>query len=185
MDEQPVPSNDIVNPKVELRRTDDGSATLFVPALNEHYHSRHGARQESQHVCIWAGLLPLLEAGLGQPSRHPLRVLEVGLGTGLNALLTLETVQKAGAAVIYDGLETYPLPAEIITALQPEWTDSSPTMGNWFQQLHAASWDERQPLTPSFFLTKIHERLEQVALPPTNYDLIYFDAFAPEKQPEL
>ena len=87
-DEQVAGGAELANeaPKVEVRTTADGSPTLYVPALDEHYHSHHGAAQESRHVFIAAGLQPLLEAGLGQPDRPPSRLLEVGLGTGLNAL---------------------------------------------------------------------------------------------------
>ena len=172
-------------PKVEVRRTADGSATLYAPGLDEHYHSRHGARQESQHVFIEAGLLPLLEAGLGQPCRRPLHLLEVGLGTGLNALLTWQSAQPAGAVVAYDGLETYPLPPAVVAELLPEWQAKSAGAGQRFGQLHAAPWGTMHPLGPHFFLTKINEDLMQAALPANYYDLIYFDAFAPEKQPGL
>ena len=106
-------------PKLEVCVTADGSATLFVPALNEHYHSQHGARQESAHVFIRHGLGPLLKAAAG--AGRPLRILEVGLGTGLNALLTLEAGQAAGVFIDYDGLETFPLPPAVVAALQPEW----------------------------------------------------------------
>ncbi|MBF9222557.1 tRNA (5-methylaminomethyl-2-thiouridine)(34)-methyltransferase MnmD [Hymenobacter ruricola] len=172
-------------PKVEVRRTADGSATLYVPALDEHYHSRHGARQESEHVFIEAGLLPLLEAGLGGPCARPLHLLEVGLGTGLNALLTLGRVQTAGAAVAYDALETVPLPPEVVAELAAKWATEAPETVALLHRLHAAPWTETHPLAPHFFLSKLPEALEQAALPAAYYDLIYFDAFAPEKQPEL
>jgi tRNA U34 5-methylaminomethyl-2-thiouridine-forming methyltransferase MnmC len=171
--------------KVEVRTTADGSATLYVPALDEHYHSRHGARQESEHVFIQAGLVPLLEAGLGQPCARPLRLLEVGLGTGLNTLLTLRSAQQAGAAVAYDGYETLPLPAAVVAALAPDWEAQPGAMGRWFAALHAAPWGEMHPLAPGFFLSKLAQPVQQAALPAGYYDLIYFDAFAPEKQPEL
>ncbi|MFD2721884.1 tRNA (5-methylaminomethyl-2-thiouridine)(34)-methyltransferase MnmD [Hymenobacter monticola] len=173
------------SPKVEVRRTADGSATLYVPALDEHYHSRHGARQESEHVFIEAGLLPLLEAGRGGPCARPLHLLEVGLGTGLNALLTLSRAQAAGAAVAYDALETVPLPPEVVAELAQKWTVESPEAVPLLQRLHAAPWAETVPLAPHFFLTKLPEALEAARLPAAYYDLIYFDAFAPEKQPEL
>ena len=165
-----------------MRTTADGSPTLYVPALNEHYHSHHGAAQESRHVFVEAGLRPLLAARLGQGS--PLRVLEVGLGTGLNALLTLEAAQAAGAAVAYAGYETYPLPAAAIAALAPQWA-AWPELHQAFQQLHAATWNETSPLAPAFLLTKKLAPVQAAALPASYYDLIYFDAFAPEKQPEL
>lgn len=174
-----------VVPKVEVRTTGDGSATLYVPALDEHYHSRHGARQESEHVFVQAGLAPLLDQGLGQPCCRPLHLLEVGLGTGLNALLTLRHAQAAGAAVAYDGLETVPLPAAIVGILEPEWAAQSVENGSAFARLHAAPWEEVHPLAPDFFLTKMQQDLTASALPTAYYDLVYFDAFAPEKQPEL
>lgn len=169
--------------KIELRATADGSPTLYVPALDEHYHSTHGAAQESRHVFIEAGLRPLLAAGLGQPSR-PLRVLEVGLGTGLNALLTLEATQAAGAAVAYDGYETRPLPPATVAALAPQWA-AAPALSQAFGALHAAPWGRAWALSSHFALTKIEARVQAAALPTGQYDLIYFDAFAPEKQPEL
>jgi tRNA U34 5-methylaminomethyl-2-thiouridine-forming methyltransferase MnmC len=174
---------DAAGSKVEVRATADGSATLFVPALNEHYHSRHGARQESKHVFIRHGSWPWLEAGEGQ--ERPLRILEVGLGTGLNALLTLEAAFAHGAAVAYDGLETFPLPPAVVAALQPEWDQLGKPLAALFTALHAAPWGRRTALQPGFELLKIHEPLQTVALTPEHYDLIYFDAFAPEKQPEL
>ena len=171
--------------KVEVRLTADGSHTLYVPALDEHYHSRHGARQESEHVFIQAGLAPLLAGGLGQPGHAPLRVLEVGLGTGLNALLTLRSASQAGATVAYDGLETQPLPAAVVAALAPEWAAQSAEADQQFTNLHAAPWGEAYPLAPGFSLTKQREDVREAALPAAYYNLIYFDAFAPEKQPEL
>ncbi|RYY21662.1 MAG: SAM-dependent methyltransferase [Cytophagaceae bacterium] len=169
-------------PKVEVRTTADGSPTLYVPALDEHYHSHHGAAQESRHVFIAAGLLPLLDAGRGQNS--PLKMLEVGLGTGLNALLTLEAAQVAGAAVAYDGYETYPLPTAAVAALAPQWA-AAPTLNRAFGQLHEAPWHESISLVPGFLVTKIQAQVQAADLPAAYYDLIYFDAFAPEKQPEL
>jgi len=170
--------------KVEVRRTADGSATLYVPALDEHYHSRHGARQESEHVFIEAGLLPRLEAGLGGPGRL-LRLLEVGLGTGLNALLTLSRAQTAGATVAYDALETVPLSAAVVAELAGEWGAELPELVKLLRELHAAPWAETHPLAAHFFLTKLLQPLQTAHLPANYYDLIYFDAFAPEKQPEL
>jgi tRNA U34 5-methylaminomethyl-2-thiouridine-forming methyltransferase MnmC len=168
--------------KVEVRTTADGSPTLYVPALDEHYHSHHGAAQESRHVFIAAGLQPLLAAGRGQNS--PLKVLEVGLGTGLNALLTLQAAQAASAAVAYDGYETYPLPAEAVAALAPQWA-AEPALSQAFGQLHEAPWHESISLAPGFLVAKIQAQVQAAALPAAHYDLVYFDAFAPEKQPEL
>ena len=169
--------------KIEARTTADGSPTLYVPALDEHYHSRHGAAQESRHVFIEAGLRPLLAAGPGEAGR-PLRLLEVGLGTGLNALLTLEAAQVAGVLINYDGYETVPLPPAMVAALAPQWA-AEPTLSEQFAQLHAAPWGKKIPLAAGFDVTKIQAQVQAADLPIAYYELIYFDAFAPEKQPEL
>jgi tRNA U34 5-methylaminomethyl-2-thiouridine-forming methyltransferase MnmC len=171
-------------PKVEVRLTEDGSATLFVPALDEHYHSRHGARQESAHVFIQAGLAPLLQVG-GSTYEQPLRILEVGLGTGLNALLTLDAGQTAGAFIEYDGLETFPLPLPILAALQPEWDQRGLWLGRHFAYLHAAPWNVPVEMAPRFTVQKVEQPLQTAPLTSGHYHLIYFDAFAPDKQPEL
>ena len=172
-------------PKVEVCVTADGSATLFVPALNEHYHSQHGARQESAHVFIRHGLGPLLKAAAAAGAGRPLRILEVGLGTGLNALLTLEAGQAAGVYIDYDGLETFPLPPAVVAALQPEWDQRGTPLRGLFAALHAAPWDAPVALLPGFELRKLHQPLQEAVLLAGYYNLIYFDAFAPEKQPEL
>ncbi|WP_151086725.1 tRNA (5-methylaminomethyl-2-thiouridine)(34)-methyltransferase MnmD [Hymenobacter baengnokdamensis] len=169
--------------KIEVRTTADGSPTLYVPALDEHYHSRHGAAQESRHVFIEAGLRPLLAAGYGQGG-PPLRILEVGLGTGLNALLTLEAAQNIGAAIAYAGYETVPLPPPMVAALAPQWA-AEPVLSQAFSQLHAAPWGVPVMLAKGFELTKIQAEVQAAALPAGYYNLFYFDAFAPEKQPEL
>ena len=169
-----------------MRTTADGSPTLYVPALNEHYHSTHGARQESAHVFMEAGLAPLLAAGLGQPRTGPLNLLEVGLGTGLNALLTLEKAVAIDAFVCYDGYETQPLPPEAVAALRPQW-HSQPELSAAFVELHEAAWGEYLALNDNANLTllKMKEEVQTAKLPTSYYHLIYFDAFAPEKQPEL
>ena len=168
--------------KVEVRTTADGSPTLYVPALDEHYHSHHGAVQESRHVFIEAGLRPLLADGRGQNS--PLEVLEVGLGTGLNALLTLEAAQVAGAALAYCGYETLPLPPEAVAALAAQWADN-PVLSRAFSELHAMPWGLPRMLVPEFLLCKVQQAIQAVTLPAGRYGLIYFDAFAPDKQPDM
>ena len=182
-------------------RTADGSLTLFVPGLNEHYHSTHGARQESAHVFIAHGLAPLLRAAAGSGPASGLNVLEIGLGTGLNAVLTLEAARHARAAVSYAALETVPLAPDVVAALATAYDSSEtrpvtagdaapPPTGELFRRLHAAPWGTRVMLSAGFDLTKWPRALEtlgpaEAPLTPQTYQLIYFDAFAPQKQPEL
>jgi tRNA U34 5-methylaminomethyl-2-thiouridine-forming methyltransferase MnmC len=168
--------------KVEVRTTADGSPTLYVPALDEHYHSHHGAAQESRHVFIEAGLRPLLDAGWGQNGL--LCILEVGLGTALNALLTLEAARAAGALISYDGYETFPLPTTALTALSAQWA-KKPSLSIAFKEIHAAPWGVVMEIDETLFLTKIQQPVQDADLGTDFYGLIYFDAFAPEKQPEL
>lgn len=165
--------------KTEIRQTKDGSTTLFVPELNEHYHSVNGALQESLHVFIRAGLEQALQQ---QPQ---LRLLEVGFGTGLNALLSLQHVLGQAVTVQYDALEKYPLSWELIQAMHFEKFILNPELLDYLPRLHQAPWEQAVPVLPNFTLQKRQADLQTQPLPAGYYHLIYFDAFAPEKQPEL
>lgn len=164
---------------LEIRQTKDGSNTLYVPELNEHYHSVHGALQESQHVFIKHGLAHVL------PSRKDIKILEVGFGTGLNAILTFPFALAQKAFIQYDTLEKFPLSAEIVAQLKYNQLILNPELYEVFLQMHQAPWNEPVALIPYFTLQKIHETLQEFSPPDAYYDLVYFDAFAPEKQPEL
>ncbi|HEX8350127.1 MAG TPA: tRNA (5-methylaminomethyl-2-thiouridine)(34)-methyltransferase MnmD [Hymenobacter sp.] len=165
---------------VEVRTTEDGSSTLYVPALDEHYHSTHGAIQEAMHVYLGAALEPALATG-----NSPVRVLEIGFGTGLNALLTLQRSLTASGAVAYDTIEKYPLSPAVIESLEAGRYLLNPELLGLYEQLHAAAWDEAVPLLPRFLLRKITGALQETHLAASYYNVIYFDAFAPEKQPEM
>lgn len=166
---------------VEVRPTADGSNTLYVPALDEHYHSTHGAVQEAQHVYVGAGLEPALAAAGGEP----VWVLEVGFGTGLNALLSLQRSLAGTTKVLYDTIEKYPLPAAVVEQLAVERYVLNPELLDYHQQLHAATWNAPVALTPQFALHKIAGALQDTPLPVATYHVVYFDAFAPEKQPDM
>ena len=160
---------------MNIELTADGSNTLFVPELNEHYHSVKGALTESEHIFIRMGLEH-------HPSPSP-RVLEIGFGTGLNAFLTLLYADKAQRLVHYTTLERYPVPSELIEQLDyPERI--CPERVADFYALHRAAWEEDVQITPYFTLHKIQTDFTTYGFP-DKYDVIYFDAFAPEKQPEM
>lgn len=153
-----------------IEQTEDGSATLFVPELNEHYHSVKGAHTESQHIFIDMGLKA---CALPQP-----HILEIGFGTGLNALLTLEAAEAEKRPVHYTGIELYPLSWAEVDALKYS--------GNpLFETLHAAPWGEDVNITPYFTLRKMQEDVVRLKVENDKFDVVYFDAFAPEKQPEM
>ena len=153
-----------------IEHTEDGSATLFVPELNEHYHSVKGARTESQHIFIDMGL-----KASAAPQPH---VLEIGFGTGLNALLTLEAAGQEKRPVHYTGIELYPLAWEEVNALG--YSDNPS-----FERLHTASWEEDVEISPYFTLRKIKGDANTVINSSFSPSVVYFDAFAPEKQPEM
>ncbi|HHG86438.1 MAG TPA: SAM-dependent methyltransferase [Bacteroidetes bacterium] len=164
--------------KRHLVETGDGSHSLFVPALNEQYHSWHGALSESRHVFVEMGLRSVV-AGL--PAGEAVRILEIGFGTGLNALLTL---QAGDREVWYTGVEAYPLlEAEVQQLNYPAKTGEAHAAMH-FAQLHAVDWGGWQVVVPDFHLFKMNARIEDFRLD-ERVHLVYFDAFAPDKQPEL
>ncbi|MEZ4984612.1 MAG: tRNA (5-methylaminomethyl-2-thiouridine)(34)-methyltransferase MnmD [Saprospiraceae bacterium] len=141
------------------------------------YHSKYGAIQESRHVFIEAGL------GMVLPTHSHIRLLEMGFGSGLNALLTLQLINAMkGKTVFYETVETHPIPPEQVKALNyPVTVDIPETQ---FYALHEAPWNEPMVITPSFTLLKWLDSLQDAPLT-GGYDLVYFDAFAPTSQPEL
>ena len=161
--------------KRELQETADGSHTLFIPEMDEHYHSGNGAVQESRHVFI--------EAGLHRQEKKDITVFEVGFGTGLNAYLTLLDAENEDRSVDYFSVELYPLDPALVRALN--YGDMiCPEKKMLFTALHSAAWNEPVKITDHFTLHKIQGDNNSCTLP-EDMDLIYFDAFAPEKQPEM
>lgn len=164
-----------VKPEIEI--TADGSHTLFVPELNEHYHSINGAVQESKHVFI--------DAGLHRCSKEEINIFEVGFGTGLNAFLTLVEAASISKTIRYTGIEAYPLDIETIKKLNyPQ--HYSIHYQDLYYKLHSVEWGVEASISPTFSLTKLHADLTAFDWSELkNIDLIYFDAFAPDKQADL
>lgn len=165
--------------KVELKITGDGSHTLYVPELNENYHSYHGAYAEAIHVFIKMGLLPAKEIF------DPIHVFEVGFGTGLNATLAYEFSEKEKHSVRYTGIEKYPLDHSIISQLNYTefWNDKD--LDEKFNQMHQEKWDTPIEFNHQFEFKKINGSVLDCILESNHYHVIFFDAFAPEKQPEM
>ncbi len=157
----------------ELQRkiviTNDGSASIYIPKLNEHYHSYHGAIQEAQHVFI--------ENGLKYMALDHVNVLEVGFGTGLNCLLTA----KEDKSVFYHGVEAYPIEQELIDDLNYSQIVNDEVL---FRSIHSAQWGEPTQVTPKFELLKEHCLIQELNVS-RMYDLIYFDAFGPRAQADM
>lgn len=165
----------------EIIITKDNSHTIYLPHLNEHYHSIYGAIQESKHVFIKNGLEYFLNA---QPCE--IKILEVGFGTGLNALLSgLKSTAIPETTIYYTSVELNPLPEDVVRQLNyAELAEENETAQNIFKKIHAAAWNEAVTINNNFVLHKIHGSIQQVQLL-ENYHIIYFDAFAPEKQAEM
>lgn len=179
----------------QIKTTDDGSHTLFVPELNEHYHSINGAIQESHHIFIKAGLGYYLD-NLNNNSYQEgqtINILEIGFGTGLNALLTLIESEIRSIKVFYNSIELYPISIENVaklnypTLLNKNKLNQKENISELFLQLHNANWEEAEDITSNFKLIKQQIDFSNPSKFNTNkfFDIVYFDAFAPEKQPEM
>jgi tRNA U34 5-methylaminomethyl-2-thiouridine-forming methyltransferase MnmC len=160
--------------KVELRETNDGSHTLFIPELNENYHSHHGAIQEARHVFINQGLNPLLN------KKFPINILEVGWGTGLNCLLSC--LFSENISISYTGIEAFPIEQTLHEALN--YVMHLENSFEIFERLIRASWDKETKITNDFTLKKIHTKIQEWETE-DKFDLIYYDAFGPRAQEEM
>lgn len=155
--------------------TEDGSASLQLTEVTEQYHSRHGALNESRHIYIGCGLRHL-------PESAAIKILEVGFGTGLNALLTL--AEKRSGTIEYTTLEPFPLlPNEVEMLNYPQLI--APELAEDFRLMHQIPASEKCSLSPNFTFLKHHTTIENAVLPDSQFDLVYFDLFGPDVEPEL
>ena len=159
----------------KLIMTGDGSHTMFVNGMDEPYHSIHGALQESMHIFIKQGLHTV---------KHPsVRILELGFGTGLNALLTLKESIPLHLDIYYHAVEKYPLKDFEYNLLNYEKV-IDPTIEGMLYRMHSCPWGEAVKISDQFTLYKEKADFRSMNLP-SNINLVYFDAFSPDKQPRL
>lgn len=163
---------------VEIRQSKDGSPTLINNIFNEPYHSVRGALNESLHVFIQAGLIPTYL------QNKKAKVLEIGFGTGLNALLSIEHALNNQYPLLYHTLEPYPIDWEVIQKIALPEKINKPALHNIFTQIHQAKKDTAIKVAPNITLYKWQRKLEEFTANET-FQLIYFDAFSPKTQPEL
>jgi tRNA U34 5-methylaminomethyl-2-thiouridine-forming methyltransferase MnmC len=162
---------------ISVYKTADQSHTLYNEELDETYHSRNGAVEESRYVFLKQGF------ELKAAQQHALSILEIGFGTGLNALLTLIEAEESRTRCHYHSLETFPLPADLVHTLN--YTDFvEEQYQEQFELIHRAAWNEPVAVTGYFTLHKISESIHNYQ-PQTGFDLVYFDAFGPDKQPDM
>ena len=164
----------------EIKTTSDGSKTLYINDLNENYHSHHGALQEAQHVFI--------DNGFNLVYDYDINILELGLGTGLNVLVTIDEFMKTDKNHIihYFTIEKYPVNEEEVRELDYASIFQKQEMTEINQRIHSCNWNESIEILPNFFLTKYHcdfFELEQIEIPKIN--LVYFDCFGARVQPDL
>lgn len=161
--------------------TRDGSHTIQLDDSAITYHSIHGAIQESMHVFIKEGL----HEWMNKNSSSPVRIFEMGFGTGLNALLTYMEAKKTGINIEYSSIEKFPLERNAYSLLNYP-SQLNETMNKLFLYMHESPFNTEVQLDPCFSLLKIKGDLQDIAVPASApYNIIYFDAFAPTAQPEL
>lgn len=160
---------------LQLKVTDDGSHTLFSTQIDEYYHSTYGSVQESQLIFI--------EYGFNFCKKNEINILEIGFGTGLNAFLTLIEADIKGKKVNYTGLELHPIEMSEAKLLNfPEIIEKSDR--NIFEKIHMVNWGKFTAINQHFKLKKTKADFTNVEILGL-YDLVYFDAFSPEKQAEM
>lgn len=155
-----------------LTTTKDGSQTIYIPELDEHYNSTNGAIQEAMIV--------YLGAGLNYCNKEKINILEIGFGTGLNAFLTMNESKKT---INYSSIELYPLNKEEYSLLN-HYKFIAGSKKELFIKMHEVKWEEFYPITERFKLKKIQADLTINSFE-DKYDVVYFDAFAPDVQPHL
>jgi len=162
--------------KREIIQTSDGSTTIYLPDMDENYHSTHGAIQEAEHVFIKHGLREMEER---KPDK--VAIFEMGFGTGLNAFLTKI---RSKSTIEYTGIEAFPVSNAEIEALNYVEL-AGEEFSNDFNLIHQAEWNELVTIDANFSLKKVEEKIEVFSMPSEAFDLIYFDAFGPRAQSEM
>lgn len=160
-----------------LVETADGSKTIFVPEINETYHSVNGAVTESEHVFVNSGFV-------FHRKNNPV-IFEVGFGTGLNALLTAINAENNNRTTMYYTIEKHPLSHETVNTLAYGNIISNGA-ADIYEKIHLCEWEKTVQVSPCFYIHKINADLIEFSVNTiTMFDIIYFDAFGPDKQPEM
>jgi len=161
----------------EIFETQDGSHSIHSDTYGVSYHSKYGAIQESRHVFLKSGL------HYRCIGKEEVSVLEIGFGTGLNAILTLLEAENKSLKIRYEAIEAYPITAEQARTLNyPKFLGEQAQ--SYFTSLHEMKWGQVQQISPYFTFQKHHQLFQDIDYQEA-FDLIYFDAFAPNAQPEL
>lgn len=167
------------NFSLDIEQTLDNSPTLYRRDIDEHYHSTKGAVTEALHVYV--------KSGLEYHPKDVVRVCEIGFGAGLNALATAMVSKKK--RIEYHTFELYPLPSVLCKSLNyhMEIDHSAAAWGEKLRNnIHDAEWERLVDVTERFSIYKHKADITKgIDIQPGSVDVVYFDAFAPEKQPEM
>lgn len=163
---------------MSLILTNDGSHSVYSETYGVAYHSTFGAITESAHVFIAAGLRYKAVV------QREITILETGMGTGLNAFMSWLEAERRNLHVRYVGLEIAPMPQDEVQMLNYAELLGVPDRAADFQALHHKEWSQAHLLSEQFQFRKEQISIETFSAPDT-FDIIYFDAFAPQEQPEL
>ena len=160
----------------EIITTADGSKTIRIKDWDEQYHSKHGAIQEAYHVFI--------KHGLDLFQKRDLHILEIGFGTGLNALITILEASRSNKKITYYGVEAYPVSSGELAQLNYISELNAPDFQSHFEKMHSAPWETEVTLSDGFLLYKNQCKFTEISYKDC-MDLIYFDAFGARVQPDL
>lgn len=163
---------------LKIIKTEDGSTSLYNEVLNESYHSKYGAINESMHVFIEAGLNAI-------KNPNTINILEIGLGTGLNALLTCIMSEKKNININYFAIESNPLDEKLLNQMNFAECLNFENSGNYFDKIINAPWNQLYAVHSTFKIRKLKQKLENFQPKVNFFDLVYFDAFSPDIQPEM
>jgi len=161
--------------KREIIVTNDGSNSLYIPEMDETYHSVHGAIQEAKHVFI--------DNGLKLFNQHSLRVFEVGFGTGLNALLSNQYSRANSVTITYHSIEAFPVEVEVVNNLN--YNDLIDESAIYFNVIHSCEWGIEKLICDTFRLKKIEAKMEGFEPELNFYEIVFVDAFGPRAQSEM
>lgn len=162
--------------KRSIIQTRDGSTTIHIEGWDECYHSRFGAIQEAQHVFI--------KNGLSLFENKSIAILEIGFGTGLNAFITFLESQKLNQTIDYVGVEAFPVSKDEIVSMNFVVELNAEDESEIFTELHQSAWEKQMILRDDFLFTKRQQFFEDI-IDIEKFDLIYFDAFGFDVQPDL
>lgn len=161
--------------KREIITTNDGSSSIYIPEMDESYHSVHGAVQEALHVFI--------KNGLGLFSSNEINVFELGFGTGLNAFLSEQYSSQNSILINYHSIEAFPVEVSLVKLLN--YNDIIKYNVEVFDSIHSAKWEVLNRISETFQLKKIEAKIQDFELDKNHYDIVFFDAFGPRAQSEI